>query len=69
MTIFYNQVRVNGYDQEGGLWFSKPVTGNEATMTEALREAYAIREVVKVDIQTNQWNTTFYDADGNEIQT
>ena len=68
MTLFYNEVPVNGYDKQGGLWFSEMVTGNEATMAEVLRRAYAIREVHHVQIEVDQWNISFFDADGREVK-
>ena len=67
MTLFYNDVPVNGYDAQGGLWFSEMVTGNEATMAEVLLRAYEIREVHRVNIEVDQWNTRFFDADGYEV--
>ena len=67
MTLFYNDVPVNGYDKQGGLCFSEMVTGNEATMAEVLRRAYAIREVYLVKIEVCQSNTSIFDADGYEV--
>lgn len=69
MTIFYSNVLVCGYDKEGGIWFRERVYGNEVALAEALRRAYAFEEVVDVQIHANPYNTTLYDADGNEIQT
>ena len=68
MAIFYNNVLVYGYDKEGGVWFRERVYGNESALAEALRRAYAFEEVVDVQIHANQYNTSFFDADGNEVK-
>ena len=49
----YTDSTVNGYDEEGGLWFSEMVTGSEETMADALRRAFALDNVVMVQINLN----------------
>ena len=53
LLAYYTDSTVNGYDEEGGLWFSEMVTGSEETMSEVLRRAFSLENVVMVQINLN----------------
>jgi hypothetical protein len=42
---------VNGYDDEGGLWFSREVLSGEAELHRFVAEAHAVAEVTRVEVE------------------
>jgi hypothetical protein len=67
LTIYYDGVVVNGYDNSGGLWFSESFTGTEDNLACALRRAYSVKEVVYVELTLGKWNVTFHDTEAHAI--
>ena len=67
MSIFYNNVVLNGYDQHGGLCFSALFTGDETTLAQTLKEAYTRPGIVSINIESTVYNTSFYDENNYEV--
>lgn len=67
MTIFYDEVVVNGYDKSGGLWFSESFTGNEDNLACVLQRAYSVKEVAYVELTLGKFNVNFYIQEGYAI--
>ena len=48
--MFYRNVVVNGYDSDGGLWFSQLFTGNHQSLEEVIKKATEDPVVVEIRV-------------------
>ena len=67
MNLYFNCVYVCGYDEHGGLWYHKEVSGDQMLIADVFKEAFAVNEVIKVTIELSDDNWRVYDEKGKEI--